>query len=337
MTDEAAEADRPTSGRKRFWLRLLFRLFASVGVLILLLLIAFAFVGFLVYQHVTEPGFPGEVIRVTIPQGVTGREVGRLLTEQGLLEHEGFLRIAMHFDDTGKPIKHGLYALPRGLSPRELLHMLQEGPNRAPEAAEVPPEGKVTIPEGRTLQQMAQTFVEPATFLNAASDPALLERLGIDAPNLEGFLMPDTYYFDDEPSPSALVARMVGEFEAVYADLLDEFPEAGGRDKMEVVTIASLIEKEARVDEERPLIAAVIANRVRRGMPLELDATVQYALGKFGERGALRGQGSRFPLQHLQVRRTPARPHRQSRPCLSTRGHEPGRSRLSVLRLECRW
>ena len=107
--------------------------------------------------------------------------------------------------------------------------------------------------------------------------------------------MPNTYYFAERPDERAVVERMFAQFQQDYTGLVKEIPEAAGRDLLEVVTIASLIEEECRVDEERPLVAAVIYNRLKKGMPLDLDSTLQYALGKYGERVPMK-QRDRFAL-----------------------------------------
>jgi UPF0755 protein len=269
--------------RRPGW-RFLVKALLFLVVCLILLGLAAACAGFLVYQHVTQPGVSGEQVRITVPDGVTGRDVGRILAENGLVEHEAFFRLALRLDNVRKPIKQGWYALPRGLSALELLHMIQKGPNRAPESWEIPAELKVTVPEGLTIAQAAQLFANPDAFVQAASAPGLIARLGIRAPTLEGFLMPNTYYFDKKPSEREVVERMLAEFEKEYGGLTAQIAPPPNYDKLAVVTIASLIEEEARVPDERPTVAAVIYNRLRKGMPLQLDSTLQYALNKYGLR-----------------------------------------------------
>ncbi len=214
-----------------------------------------------------------------MPKGATGRDVGRLLAERGLVEYEGFFRLALQLDTRKGTIQHGVYELPRGYSAMQLLHELYEGPDSHLDANRV----RITIPEGLTIEQMAQMFEDPEAFRMAARDPALIEELGIQAKTLEGFLMPETYFFDKEPSARELVARMVGHFQDVYSELVATIPGAGQYDKRVLVTVASLIEEEAKVAEERPLVAAVVYNRLDEGMLLQMNATLQYALGKYGE------------------------------------------------------
>lgn len=177
---------------------------------------------------------------------------------------------------TKKPgqIKHGVYDIPKGLSPLRFSICFTTAP-RLPF-----PTYKITIPEGLSLKQMSKLFSDPEGFIEAASQPALIASLGVNAETLEGLLMPDTYFFDEEPSPEVMVARMLEEFRKRYASLQAEFPEAATRDLMEVVTVASLVEEETKVDEERATVAAVIYNRQRKKMPLDMDSTFAVCAGK---------------------------------------------------------
>jgi UPF0755 protein len=143
---------------------------------------------------------------------------------------------------------------------------------------------RVTVPEGMTIRQVSELVKDPEAFIEAARDQALIKRLGIDADTLEGFLMPNTYFFDAEPEPRALVERMVAQFEKEYKKLAAEVPGGDKLNKMRIVTIASLVEEETRVDEERPLVARVIYNRIDKKMPLQLDSTLQFVLNKYGQR-----------------------------------------------------
>ncbi len=274
----------PTPKKKRFGWRLLFRLVGVFVGLVLLAGVAAVLVGFLLYQHATQVGVAGEPVKITIPDGVNGRDAGRLLAKEGLIEHELFFRIALRADRVLKPIKQGWYNLPRDLSALELLHVLQKGSNRTPDSSEVSPDLKVTVAEGLSIAQVSKQFANPAAFVEAACDAKLLERLGIEATTIEGFLMPSTYYFEHKPSEREVVERMVAEFEKQYAALTAQTPAPAGFDKLAVVTIASLVEEEARVPEERPSVAAVIVNRLKKKMPLQLDSTVQFALKKYGQR-----------------------------------------------------
>lgn len=277
--DLIEEAGREERRRFRFWRWLgilcLFGMAASM-----LLVIAAGVVGFILYDHVTYEGSAGPVVEVTVPRGASGRDIGVLLADKGLIEHPGFFRLALQLDTSGALVQHGRYELNQGLSATGLLRQLQNGPARPLEVDRF----RVTIPEGLAIAQVAELRPDAGAYKAAAADPAPIRDFDPEADSLEGYLMPDTYFFDEEPSAEALVARQVAHFEQVYADLVEEIPGSDAFDRRAIVTVASLVEEEARVDEERPLIAAVMYNRLEEGMPLQMDSTLQYALGKYGER-----------------------------------------------------
>ncbi len=286
MTDSAppGKEHRETASPRRSWKRGALRALAVLAAACLALGGAAALGLLLVQDHLHRPAPAGPEAGLVIPEGATGQDVARILAEEGLVSHELLFRLALRLDEDSTPIRHGYYILPRGLTPVALAERLREGPaaNRDPRA--LPPELRVTIREGLSLEQMAQLFDDPDAFLEAASDPALIEELDLDAPNLEGFLMPNTYFFDEKPDERAVVERMLDQFQREYARLMERYPHGRERDPLEVVTIASLIEREARAAAERPLVSAVIHNRLERGMTLDLDATLQFALNKYGQR-----------------------------------------------------
>ncbi len=280
MTEENIKASNTSKRHKwTFW---------RIIVLCILWAWAFLFLGvltagltaFLIYDYVTSPGKKGAVVEVVVPQGATGRDIGRLLAKSGLIEYEGFFRLAIQVDGSNKPIKHGAYELYKGLSALQLLHLLHEGPSRHLLANQI----RITIPEGLSIPQTAELLKLGEAYTSATQSPELIERLGIEAENLEGFLMPNTYFFDDQPKAEELVKRMVEQFEKEYEMLSKECPGAHHLDKRYVVTVASIVERETPAAEERPLVAQVIYNRIKAGMPLQMDSTLQFALNKYGER-----------------------------------------------------
>ncbi len=280
-SDPEIIAEKP----KRFRpLRLLLKLFVFTFILCLLAAVFAAVGGYIAYEHIKGPGTPGEAVRISIPKGANGKDVGRILAENDLVEHELLFRAAVRLDKSAFDVKYGDYELQKGSSPLELLHILYEGPNVSAVPGQMANVVKVTVPEGLTITQAAELFDDPAAFVEAASDSELLERLGLKTATAEGFLMPNTYYFDGKPSEKEVVERMADQFLKEYAGLMKEIPEADGRDRLEIVTLASLVEEEAVADAERADISAVIHNRIRLKRRLEMDSTLQYALGKYGQR-----------------------------------------------------
>jgi len=143
----------------------------------------------------------------------------------------------------------------------------------------------VTIPEGFSIAQIAPLLVsklkQPMDSIDAAvRDTALLHRLDIPTPTLEGYLFPDTYIFPDGASARAAVEAMVRRFEQIWKPEWTARLDTIHLSRNDVMALASIVETEAKLGPERPLIAAVYLNRLRTGMLLQADPTVQYALGK---------------------------------------------------------
>jgi UPF0755 protein len=252
--------------------------------LLLLLLIFVAGAGslgaYMLYDHITQPRMGVEVAAFEVPEGATGHAVGRKLAKEGFIEHEVLFRVAIALNPSSQNIRHGKYLLTKGESAVQLLeHLRTTIPTTEPGAV-----FKVTIPEGLTLKQIAATRPDPEAFLTAANALDLVERFGVSAQSAEGFLMPNTYFFEAEPDASMLVERMAEQFTRDYTALVAKYPDSPVDDLVALLTIASLIEEEARLDEERAFVSAVVHNRLDKKMPLEMDSTLQYALDKYGQR-----------------------------------------------------
>ena len=253
-------------------------LFAWAVIAVFVIVVAVG--GFVIVDHVRGPGHAGPKVTVQVPAGASGKDIGALLSASQLVEHEGLFRLAARLDTVGKPLKHGIYEIPKGLSALEILHIMQDGPSRPA----LEDQYKVTVPEGFSVAQLVAALPDIDGLAEAVQDPAFLARTGTGAKTLDGFLMPETYYFDEKPTGKELVERMLGQFEKTWAKLVAEVPGSDRYDKLAVVTMASMVEEEAKVEAERPLVAAVLRNRLTEGMPLQMDSTLQYALNKYGER-----------------------------------------------------
>jgi UPF0755 protein len=270
--------DPNRDGRQSFTFHLfLVRVVLFAWAAVALAALGAGFAAYLVYDYATQPGQPGETVSINVPEGASKRDAGDLLVEHGLLEMAVLWRVALAKDGTDRPIRHGVYDLPKGLSALQLLNLMYEGPARPLHVDRF----RITIPEGLSLRQMAELFENPDAFLEAARDPEIIAELGLEVESLEGFLLPETYFFDREPDERDLVRRMLRQFKNEYERLARGLPSV---DMLTAVTVASLVEEEAKVDEERPHIAAVVYNRLDRNMPLQMDATLQFALGKYGQR-----------------------------------------------------
>lgn len=198
------------------------------------------------------------------------------------LEAEGLVRSAMAVEWLARArgvagqLRAGEYALSPSLSSQQILDRLTQG--RVVTYS-------VSLPEGIRATEIAkrladQQLVEPEAFLEAVADVDLAKELGIEGDTLEGYLYPETYRFSRGLDPRDIAAKMVEQFLAVWPEIAPLAAERG-MSMREVVTLASIVEKETGAPEERPVIAAVFLNRLDRGMRLETDPTVIYGIENF--------------------------------------------------------
>jgi len=198
------------------------------------------------------------------------------LAKAGVIHWPRLFRLYASLRHRDRKIKSGTYVLHREASWGFVLDALRAGKGIV---------HVVTIPEGFSLLQIepliASKLGQPIDSVDAAvRDTALLHRLDIPTKTLEGYLFPDTYVFQDRTSAAAAVDAMVKRFEQVWKPEWTARLDSIHLSRNDVMTLASIVEKEARLPEERPVIAAVYLNRIRDGMLLQADPTVQYALGK---------------------------------------------------------
>ena len=217
----------------------------------------------------------GEV-RVHVPRGATLRVAAESLAKAGVVQNATAFRLYGMLRGSDRSIRAGTYVFRRGGSWGRVLDDLRGGKGL---------EHAITIPEGWSLfqiaPQLARVLEVPADSVQAAvRDTALLHALDIPTPTLEGYLFPDTYVFPAGTTARAAVRVMVDRFQRVWQPEWNQRLQALAMSRHDVMALASIVEKEARLPEERPVIAAVYMNRLKTGMPLQADPTVQYALGK---------------------------------------------------------
>ena len=221
------------------------------------------------------PGAPA--VSLVVPPGASADSIGRQLRALGLVAHLLFFRALVSLRGLGGTLKAGEYQLEGPLSLEQIADLIARG--------EVV-RHDVTFPEGKVLEEMADIAeargITAAEFLAAARDPSLVRDLDPLASDLEGYLFPDTYELPTGTNRGALlVQRMVQRFRSVIEPLRADLA-AQGLNLREVVTLASVVERETGRPEERPRIAAVFRNRLDKKMPLQTDPTVIYALRKAG-------------------------------------------------------
>lgn len=217
----------------------------------------------------------GEV-RVVVPRGATLRVAAESLARRGVIQNATAFRVYSLVVKRDRSIRAGTYIFRRGLRWSELLDDLQGGKGLV---------RSITIPEGWSLfqiePQLARVLGAPVDSVRAATrDTALLHLLDVPTATLEGYLFPDTYVFPEGTTARAAVKVMVARFQQVWLPEWDQQLQVLAMSRNDVMSLAAIVEKEARLPEERPVIAAVYLNRVKAGMLLQADPTVQYALGR---------------------------------------------------------
>ena len=222
----------------------------------------------------------GTPTRVIIPRGASFGQATDSLAKAKLVGSKKMFRLYGRLTGGDRNIKPGTYLLQPGTPWKDIVSALNGGHGMV---------NTITIPEGYSIAQitplLARTLKVPADSVKVAMrDTALLARLDIPNPTLEGYVFPDTYAFPLGTTARQAVREMVYSFERRWKPEWDASLVELKINRNDLVTMASIVEKEARVAEERPVIAAVYYNRLRRGMRLQADPTVQFARGRHAER-----------------------------------------------------
>src|ERR1700686_743872 len=217
----------------------------------------------------------GAATRVIIPRGANFGQAADSLARTGLVGSPRLFRLYGRLIGGDRNIKPGTYLLRHGTPWKDIISALNGGHGLV---------NTITIPEGYSLSQimplLARTLkVPPESVQAAVRDTALLARLDIPNPTIEGYVFPDTYAFPLGTTARQAVREMVYAFERRWRPDWDSSLVGLKINRNDLVTMASIVEREARLPEERPVIAAVYYNRLRRGMLLQADPTIQYALG----------------------------------------------------------
>jgi UPF0755 protein len=213
---------------------------------------------------------------VDIPQGAGTAEIRRRLVEAGVVADDLTLRAALWWTGRSRSLKAGEYRFDRPITSIDVVEKIANGEVYT---------RRLTFPEGLTIREMAALyemhgFGSAREFVSAAGDGSLIHDLDPQAKDLEGYLFPETYSLPRVAPAGRLVQLMVDRFRATYQEVAQ-----GRTDSLttrQLVTLASLVEKETAQAEERPIVSAVYRNRIKKGMGMQADPTVVYALVKAG-------------------------------------------------------
>jgi UPF0755 protein len=214
---------------------------------------------------------------VTISRGTSFRAVVDSLMDDGAIRNKWSFELAGRILGYTKSIKVGKYLFVSGQSNFDILRDINYGKSRL-----IIP---VTIVEGWRMDKIAHRFerdlgIDKKQFLSLCTNKKFINDHGIDAPSLEGFLLPETYSFYWQSDEQEILARILDGFRHFYNDSLQRRQNTLNKTQLEILTLASIIESESNLDEERPRVAGVYWNRLKKQMRLEADPTVQYALGE---------------------------------------------------------
>lgn len=266
--------------------RILKRILISVFVL-------FIFAGIFatyIYNDSLKPVAPDDedTVNIEVPSGSSNKAIGKILREKDLIRNELVFLIRVRATENTSKLQAGEYKLSPSMGVNEIIDSLVKG-GKSGETV------KFTIPEGYEIEEIGERLedegiVDSVEFLkltgskeNFEDDFQFLKELD-DGQSLEGFLFPSTYEVYTRDSEEEIIEVMLKAFNGVYTKEIKEEIDSVGLNLNELVTFASIIEREARVDKERPMIAGVLYNRLDIDMPLQVDASVQYALKERKER-----------------------------------------------------
>jgi len=213
---------------------------------------------------------------IEIPKGTSPSGIVSKLVSEGVIKHEWPLKLYLKSTGKGATLKAGEYDFPSPISPFGVLAKLQQGQRRL---------NRLTIIEGWTRWDIARAMAQVPEFrleseaqaLELMNNVNLISDLDPEAKNLEGYLFPDTYEFSPETTAPELIEMMVKRFRNVWKPDWTERARSRTFTTRQIVTTASIIETEAKLDEERPIVASVIYNRLQKDIPLAVDSSVIYA------------------------------------------------------------
>ncbi len=257
------------------------RLLTFAAIVLVLCAVAGAIAGNVAWQrlHDVYKGYDGSEQFVEIPTGAGTAEIRRRLIDAKVVRDEISFRAAVWWTGSARRLQAGEYRFDRPMSAVDVVEKLARGEVHT---------RRLTFPEGLTITEMAalyeaRGFGTARDFTASAANASLVADLDPKASDLEGYLFPETYALPKNTAAARLVAQMVDRFRAVYTEDLRAKAREQGLTTREVVTLASLVEKETGKPDERPVVAAVYRNRMKIGMGMQADPTVVYALQKAGK------------------------------------------------------
>jgi len=273
--------------------------------------IIFAFAGIIlsfwiyviVELMVPVPGV-SKKIELEIPKGSTFRQAIEIFSKEKLIRDKNLFLFIGRVSGLDRKIRAGYYSIYESMSPLDIFKMLKKGQII---------EYEITIVEGDSLREIAEKLSEKGImskndFMLLSSDEDFLASYTIDAPTFEGYLFPDTYKIPKGMDPEDAIGTMINKMREKYSGKLRARTSELGLSEREVLTLASIIEKEAKTDEERALISAVYHNRLRKGIPLQADPTSIYGIKSSREKITTKDLQRRTPYNTYVIKGLPPGP-----------------------------
>jgi UPF0755 protein len=221
-------------------------------------------------QQIITPAGDGPSRKVSVEKGESPAQIADKLKREGLIKSPLAFRLLVRLAKVSSRLQAGKYVISPRLSTWQIIWKISRG--------EVIPPQKITIPEGLTSSEIVAILEKKGVFAGIPDAREQFLRL-VRERGYEGYLFPETYEFPDTDTPDSVVERMKAQFDQVAGPLWKSRKSGLTLEFPQVVILASMVEREARVDGERPMIAGVYYNRLEKNMTLDCDATIQFALG----------------------------------------------------------
>lgn len=273
------------------------------GLLLSLVIIIF----FIFYNYIHTPVLGREydsIVTIEIPRGASFSTTADMLEQSGFIKNRLMFYALAFVKGAPNHIRWGEYEFTGSMSPRDILNKILKGEVKG---------YRIPIPEGFTVQQIASrlsawNFVDEDLFLKLSSDEEFLKTISVSGTSVEGYLFPDTYLLTKLMDEKEIIKFMVRRFRtAVTTDMVDRAHQLGLSFE-EIVTLASIIEKEGGLAEEKPFVSAVFHNRLKKGMRLQSDPTVIYGLKNFDGNLTKKDLRKRTPYNTYRIKGLPPGP-----------------------------
>jgi len=259
---------------------------------------------YIIVQFFVPFPFVSDSVEVVVPKGTTFRQAVEIFSKVNLMKDKNLFIFIGRISGVDRKIKAGYYAVQGSVSPFEIFEMLRKGKIM---------EYGITITEGDSLREIREKLSEKGImkkedFMRLSADKEFLSSNDIDAPTFEGYLFPATYSIPKGMDPEEAIGMMIERMKKEYSPELRERTSELRLSERKVLTLASIIEREAKTDEERPLISAVYHNRLKKGIRLQADPTAIYGIKSFKEKITIKDLRRKTPYNTYVIKGLPPGP-----------------------------